>query len=481
MPQTGETKTVNGTTAIWDGMTWRHVDGPLPTVKNPAADLQQPSAHDMGLAQAFLDKPSVTDKPALLTDKTDPTGGAHISPLEDPARYLGHAAKGIARGVNPVNAVKSLFGLPGAVYKGYTEDIPALFKDPSLLKEAPAAAGEFAQNPEAVGETLGSALLGERAPALTEAAISKGPGIVGRGVSAVGRGAESLGTSKIAKKAQMLAPFEAMTGHIPTAIASAVVPPVLEYGGKLAQKAGGALEGLKLSLKGKAAAAAPVAEAAPVVPETPLQLTRRIRDEYRAANQPKVDASIQGLEQAIQPDIAPPDSAVPEGNSPAGVQRGLAQVRSKQANLPNHLNPDTLPGIGARAEQMGRQSVNSLATGYENVPEGGIRSNADIDAMLASRRPNTIEPNAFTGNPATQGLEASLAELRQKAGPQNPAFTEFGSTNDSPLPGEDGSYDLGEISDKPALTNEQLDRIAGDKEAIRNLFNNHFGSKVAGR
>jgi hypothetical protein len=504
MPQTGDTKTVNGTTAIWDGMTWRHVDGPLPAVKNPAADLQQPNAHDMGLAQAFLDKPSVTDKPALFTDKTDPNK-EHVSWSEDPARSFFEAAKGVRHGVaqaiNPVAITKglvgygengldptnALFGLPKALVKA-PGALATLAQNPSLVTEIP---GILNKNPGAEGELLGTAVAGERVPALAEAGLTHGPGVVGGTIRKAGELAEKAGTSKLAKKAQQYAPIEALTGHLPAAAASLVIPPALEYGGRAAQRVGSSIEGLNLSLRSriaKAAQAAPEGQAM-LTPEDaaarprlgPARMSKEVPyNPGELSNQPPAtDVSLRGLEQAITPDAGVPDTGMSTGNSPEAVQRGLAQLRSRTNNLkPNYMD-EQVAGIAERANTMGRQSENSLALGYENVPEGGIRSTADIDALR--RRPNTIEPNAFTGNPATQGLEASLAELRQKAGPQNPAFTEFGSTNDSPLPGEDGSYDLGDISEKPTITNEQLDKVAGDKEAIRNLFNNYFGSKVAGR
>src|SRR5438552_4174911 len=82
--------------------------------------------------------------------------------------------------------VTKRLGVPSALLEGFAgqQGLPALLADPSLLREAPAAALGGAQaisnDPEQAGSMLGQLLLGKFAPEIGSAA--------GRGAQAVGRG-----------------------------------------------------------------------------------------------------------------------------------------------------------------------------------------------------------------------------------------------------------------------------------------------------
>lgn len=139
-PRLGEQRTQGGVTGQWDGQTWRKVAAPEGDV----------------LTSSLEDGPMMAATTSLM-------------------QTAGSAAKGLAR--SPWDMLKALPQMPGTVYKGLTQDIPALMRDPSLLKEIPAAAkmgaNYLGNNPEEAGSLLGQVLLGEgaRLPGVKSAAV----------------------------------------------------------------------------------------------------------------------------------------------------------------------------------------------------------------------------------------------------------------------------------------------------------------------
>src|SRR5262245_2103885 len=83
------------------------------------------------------------------------------------ARYAGNELLGLVK--SPRDALMGLIGMPGAVWKGWTQDIPTLLRDPSLLTELPGvtkdALATVATHPEQLGSLLGQALIGKAVPA----------------------------------------------------------------------------------------------------------------------------------------------------------------------------------------------------------------------------------------------------------------------------------------------------------------------------
>lgn len=153
-------------------------------------------------------------------------------------RTAKEAGIGLAR--SPIDLVKNLFNTvahPIDTAAGIAHTVAHPVERAEALMKSPRDAGS----------ALGQLLLSPKVPGAVEGA----PGVVGRGVSAVGRGAEALGTSKAIRGMSKLgAVGEVLHGNPGMGIASAVIPPALEYGGQALQKGGAALEGLKLSLKG---------------------------------------------------------------------------------------------------------------------------------------------------------------------------------------------------------------------------------------
>lgn len=221
---------------VWDGTQWNDpADQFLASVAPPAPAAAAPPDDD----GSFKFKPG------------ESTGGAML-------RYAGNELLGAAR--SPIDALKGLLHLPGAIKKGWTEDIPALIRDPSLLREAPQAAVDagtyLATHPTELGSQLGQVLLAKAAPAAAPAvadatargglAATRGAlRTTGRVTSAVGRGAEAVGGSPVIRHAGTWGAGGAMLKGEPMLAAGlGAAPYVLRGGGRLAQRVGGALTDL---------------------------------------------------------------------------------------------------------------------------------------------------------------------------------------------------------------------------------------------
>lgn len=185
--------------------------------------------------------------------------------LESGASTVGRTAQGLA--MSPVNALKNLPSAPAQVVEGLAGQtgLPALLSDPSLLKEIPGALkglyDYIGQHPEAGGDLLGQIAMGKMAPRAIEAvpgAVEGGLNAAGRGISATGRGLGKVGEAAINNKVggfgiPGLGALEAVFGSHPVAgVVTAAAPYAAKYGGKLLEKGGAALEGLKLTAKDNA-------------------------------------------------------------------------------------------------------------------------------------------------------------------------------------------------------------------------------------
>lgn len=205
------------------------------------------------------------------------TTNPFLAMLASGASTAGQTLKGAA--LSPFRAIAGLPSLPGQVAEGLSGQtgLPALAADPSLLGEAPAALKSLwdyiGANPEAGGDLLGQIAMGKMAPGAARAvpgAIEGGVNAVGRGVSAAGRGLTAAGEKGINSKVggfgiPGLGALEAVFGSHPVAgIATAAAPYAAKYGGKLLERGGSALEGLKLTK-------APTAPRAPST-EVPYQM-----------------------------------------------------------------------------------------------------------------------------------------------------------------------------------------------------------------
>ena len=117
-------------------------------------------------------------------------------------------------------------------------------------------------NPRDAGSLLGQLLLGKAAGAVDlPAAAGTAADVVGRGTEAVGRGMTAVGESAPARGAAAL---NAVVRPGMSSMAELAIPPALEYGGRLLQKGGKSLQGLKDAVKGETAAAG---EATPLTKE----------------------------------------------------------------------------------------------------------------------------------------------------------------------------------------------------------------------
>lgn len=235
MPAVG-TKNKYGET--WDGTQWNDpADQFMASINPPPRDAAPP---DDG---SFRFRPGESTGAAML-------------------RYGGNELLGAAR--SPIDALKGLLHMPGAVVQGWTEAIPALVSDPALLAHAPQAVKEavsyFAMHPTELGSALGQAVIGKATPAVTPAvtaavapAVAEGTlaatrGLTrtaGRATAAVGRGAEAVGGSAPLRHAGTWGAGGAMLhGNPLVATGLAAAPAVLRGAGRLAQRAGGALTDL---------------------------------------------------------------------------------------------------------------------------------------------------------------------------------------------------------------------------------------------
>jgi len=307
----------------------------------------------------------------------------------------------------------------------------------------------LARNPDQATSLLGQMLLAPKIPGMANTALAEGPSLIGRGMSAVGRAAEAAGQHPMLTKAAALAPVEALTGHIPAAVVSAVTPPALEYGGRLLQRGGAALDGLDLSIKsGRGAAADAFTGRRPYVPQG-----TEIRD-YGS-------------------ELSPHETPTYERqSSPSGDIRGSAGLRGLQKAVRYATEPDAW---------MNDQSAQPEVSDVERTIE---------DAQRGHR---VVEPNAFTGN--------SLSGLEEAAAPKLSPIEEF-YRNDPQARGVGGNIAEGRMTGqftegRGGLSDVAAGRISrhappetpdlatdagvdeGDAEAIRNLFNNYFGSKLA--
>lgn len=207
----------------------------------------------------------------------------HLSLTEDPARYLGHAAKGLLH--SPIDAVESVahtVAHPIDSFLGLAKGIAGAIKHPvDTLQYANT-------HPDALGSLLGQGLLAEAAPPAINATLREGPSMVGRGMTAVGKGAEAAGDFSARTMRKGVVPvITAATNHPWLAAAELAAPPVLRAGGKALQRGGAALEGLDLSFKGRGASAVaetPSASDADVVRET-VNTARGLKDGGMSAGQ----------------------------------------------------------------------------------------------------------------------------------------------------------------------------------------------------
>lgn len=248
----------------------------MPQYRN-AADVRaaHPGVYD-DLSDEQIEHGLVRQGASSTGDETEPLGPRYHPGLgDDPTSAvmgeLGRtgleALKGVAR--SPLDMVKALLHPIDTVTGLAHTVIHPLDTVESLAK-----------SPRDAGSVLGQLLLAPKVPEAANAILREGPSMVGRGMGSVGRGAETAGKSSILKKAQALAPIEAATGHIGPAIASAVAPPILEYGGRALQRGGASLEGLDLSLKSRPPAAPvedPIDPAADTVRET-VRTARDLKD-----------------------------------------------------------------------------------------------------------------------------------------------------------------------------------------------------------
>lgn len=268
MPQVGERRIAHGETREWTGAGWAPVQAgtAAPEQAAPAG----PTRYQPGLA--------------------DTPGTAFFNEL---ARTGKEAATGFIQ--SPWDALKGLVGLPQQAWKGLTEDIPTLMRDPSLLQETPAAIAQgvrdFGDDPRAGGSLLGQMLLAPKIPGMAETALERGPGMVGRAAAKVGRGVESAGTG-LAGQGVLRTALGGYAGGPAGAVTAAISPKALELGGRALQRGGQALEGADVlgGLKRAASRLKPdIPEPEPFVPRSRAVTGGTITNEMLANHAPSLD------------------------------------------------------------------------------------------------------------------------------------------------------------------------------------------------
>lgn len=427
----------------------------------------------------------------------DPNG-ERLSFVDDPARYLGHMSKGLLH--SPFDLVKGFLGIPGQVVKGLTQDLPTLVKDPSLLLETPGMlkdAAHFANTkPDEMGSLLGQMLLGPHVPGAVNTALAKGPSIVGKGVSAVGKGAEAAGTSRILKRAQALAPIEAATGHIGPAIASAVAPPVLEYGGKLLQRGGAALEGLDLAYKGKVPFAR---EAAPEVVDPADVMREKVagaREDVGAGFSRKVASKLNGLKSSAT-DISHPTAEVAGAGDLFPYQKdaidGLRGARNTQSlvdvpdiydnpweNDLSAVKPTTLsdsPSFKGLQDSVRRSNQKPIENFYEDNPQARVGGEGRMTGQFEEGAGglSDIASGNFTRNKVLSPTDARITSMDMPPDAGMPAdffdegmrpLAETGRPTANPASTLDELSQLSGRQASPARMQQLLDRLGG-RGAVR--------------
>ncbi len=156
-----------------------------------------------------------------------------------PTGYIAEAAQGLVE--SPKDALAGLLRMPGQIYKGYTEDIPALIRDPSLLQETPAMLGDMGSglvdtvknDPRAVGSAVGQLLLAHKAPAMARGAMAKVPGAARSVAGAVAKPLEMAGEHMGQPGIQgAMIGGSLMHGNVPGAIAASVGPRIMSAAGR---------------------------------------------------------------------------------------------------------------------------------------------------------------------------------------------------------------------------------------------------------
>lgn len=261
---------------------------------------------------------------SLETDATDPEG-RFLSFTDDPARYLGHAAKGVAR--SPLDLVKGFVGMattrPDKTLSAIAKPIANAIKHPIDTL------GYLNTHPDEVGSGVGQAVLGGALPDAANAVVEKGPGIAGRAMSTVGRGAEALGDFSAKTNKKGIVPLvTAATGHPWMTAAELAAPPVLRAAGRGLQRGGAALEGLDLSLRDRT----PV----PPQPPTPAEAMREkvagARGDVEAGFSRPVASKLNGLKSSAT-DISYPTADVANPGELFPYQKdSLAALRETAAN-----------------------------------------------------------------------------------------------------------------------------------------------------
>lgn len=180
----------------------------------------------------------------------------------------------------------------------------------------------------------------------------------------------------------------------------------------------------RVSPGGLAAAAKELTRDIPVV--------RQVQPAMRAyrAYQQAAGADVAGASPiAAVPSTAPiaPPSAEPLTARPntinAAMEEAIAKQRASQitsaavprvASVAAAPSPAAMPeGLQERASQMGQQTLATLRAGGYDVPEGGLRTSADIDRML-TRTEQPLASTSLSLNQAERALRTATPAAKLK-------------------------------------------------------------------
>jgi hypothetical protein len=223
----------------------------------------------------------------------------------------------------------------------------------------------------------------------------------GSGAETVGKGLEALGASRLAQRIGTYgAGYAALSGNLGKAAIAAGSPPAATAAGKVLQSGGRFMQEL---------GARPVAEAAPVIAETPTELTARLTAENAAAHgnvKPDLAATLEArpaAPQAQAPTPAPVASPTPAG--PASVAPEAAPQTVRVYHGSTSARPTLQPGTMMTTDP-------AWAAGYATHDVGGIGPEEFTGKVHAADVP--IPEKTLTVK-TLHGAESQLIDLAKTA------------------------------------------------------------------
>jgi hypothetical protein len=316
-------------------------------------------------------------------------------------RYGGEELKGAAR--SPIDALRGLANMPAAVVKGWTEAIPTLLRDPSLLAEAPRAVKDavsyYALHPDELGSLLGQAVVGK--------AVASQPLTRQNVTAAAARAAESPLARNVAATA---------VKHGSTAVGATVAgTPGAVIGASIGEQIAGRIR------KGPAAPVSPVE--APHMPTA--EGYSRYEPSISTYQPPPATSPVESAPGGTPPPSGPPpaaptpapvaESPVPSTapqKSPQMLLNEEALARRRAAYQASQASPETAAVL---AEDMSAAELQA----YHQMRNKGIPDAVAKNEIVRSRRAALLMNQQFGLKTPTEAQKKFPKGMRGKATPPN--------------------------------------------------------------